>query len=236
MKVCIACSRTARASPSRSRAPISGGRSLFEDREGNIWVGTIEGLARLSERRLPRLSNLGSVSSIEATPDGTLWIAAVDGLFTFSRTASVWTDRPKAWSTRAVHATHVARDGTLWVADTAGLWKRTHGALVRVTTPASIVPERITAMSTSADSRTLWIASSHGGLVKWNPDAGDASVQPATALTSERVSTVFADGRGRVWVASEAGRLGVLRDLIYRMARIAGGSRRRHVLCFPREQ
>lgn len=195
-----------------ARAPVSGGRSLYEDRDGNIWVGTIDGLARLSERRMPQLSNLGPVSSIEATPDGHLWIASANGLFRFGMSESVWQDQPRAVADRPVRATHVARDGTLWMADTMGLWRRRQARLVPVAAPPPVVATAVTALTTSPDGGVLWVALSRGGLVRWIPDHEEAA-QAVPALGNTRLRSLFADARGRVWLTSEAGRLGVLQNL-----------------------
>ena len=66
---------------------LSGGSvtSLLEDREGNIWVATVEGLDRFRDFAVPTFSvqqGLSSrgVSSILAAKDGSLWLGASDGL------------------------------------------------------------------------------------------------------------------------------------------------------------
>ena len=59
--------------------------SLFEDREGNIWVATAEGLDRFRDFAIPTFSvqqgfSSGGVLSILATSDGSLWLGTSDGL------------------------------------------------------------------------------------------------------------------------------------------------------------
>ena len=58
---------------------------IFEDREGNVWVSTEDGLDRFREFAVPTISaNEGlsnsAVHVVEATPDGSVWIATADGL------------------------------------------------------------------------------------------------------------------------------------------------------------
>ena len=45
-------------------------RALFEDREGNIWIGMTGGLTRLSERKVTSLAEGEAVSSLAAPKDG----------------------------------------------------------------------------------------------------------------------------------------------------------------------
>ena len=84
--------------------------SLFEDREGNVWVSTTAGLDRFREYAIPTISVKQGLSSpfvvcILAARDGSVWLGTTDGLNRWkdgqvtiyrkrSRTAS--TDTPKA--------------------------------------------------------------------------------------------------------------------------------------------
>jgi signal transduction histidine kinase/streptogramin lyase len=59
--------------------------SLFEDREGNIWVATTGGLDRFRELPVTTLSAKQGLSSdatlsVLAATDGSIWVAAQDGL------------------------------------------------------------------------------------------------------------------------------------------------------------
>ena len=59
--------------------------SLFEDREGNIWVATTEGLDRFRESPVTTVSAKQGLSSdasqsVLAATDGSIWVGAHDGL------------------------------------------------------------------------------------------------------------------------------------------------------------
>ena len=59
-------------------------RRIFEDREGNVWVCTENGLDRFREFAAPTISENQGLSTsaaylVEATLDGSIWIATADG-------------------------------------------------------------------------------------------------------------------------------------------------------------
>ena len=59
--------------------------SFFEDREGNIWVATAEGLDRFRDFAIPTFSepqglSSGGIFSVLAARDGSLWLGTSDGL------------------------------------------------------------------------------------------------------------------------------------------------------------
>lgn len=59
--------------------------SMFEDREGNIWIATTEGLDRFREYTIPTISvkqglSSPSVTCVLAARDGSVWLGTSDGL------------------------------------------------------------------------------------------------------------------------------------------------------------
>ena len=59
--------------------------NLFEDREGNIWMATGNGLDRFREFAVPTISvrqglSNASIGSVLAARDGSIWLSTVDGL------------------------------------------------------------------------------------------------------------------------------------------------------------
>lgn len=191
------------------RAPISGGRAMYEDGEGNIWIGTIEGLVRLSERRIREIPSLGTVFGIEATPDGSVWVASADELVRFHKVGERWQRDERSWADAPVRAMHASRDGTLWVVDATGLRQVREGRTRRVAMPGGLAEDAVEALTTSPDGRTIWMATRHAGLLRWHLDA-EPPIQPIAALASTRFRSVVADSQGRVWFTSLAGRLGLL--------------------------
>jgi ligand-binding sensor domain-containing protein/signal transduction histidine kinase len=112
--------RTDRFTPSEG---LSGGAvsALLQDREGNVWVATVEGLDRFREFAVPTISRAeglssGGVSSILASPDGTMWFGTDEGLNRWNN-GHITTYR----SDHQVHSLFQDDRGQLWIAADRGL-------------------------------------------------------------------------------------------------------------------
>ena len=95
-------------------------RSLFEDTDGNIWIGMRGGgLLRVSESVLQNdipLDGLTTdgVRGLSAAGDGSVWVATEHSLHRFSGTRREGLQPPQTL------ALHTDQSGTLWAATTQG--------------------------------------------------------------------------------------------------------------------
>ena len=166
--------------------------ALFEDRDGNIWAGTSDGLNRLTQHRAVRITSLGLVTGLEPADGDNVWAATAEGLVKLSRTGEEIRRVPGLQP----RATHVDADRTLWVA--------TDAALLRVRGDRD--PELVTRVAGGMRSMTsdprggLLIIATDGRMLRY---AG-GRLEPFTAALSaeRRLSSLFTGSDGTVWVAS----------------------------------
>lgn len=96
--------------------------SLFEDAEGSLWVGTLDGLSQLSDLKFPIYSsreglNEGSVTSVSGARDGGLWLTASSGLCWFDgKTSRNYTNLPNS-SNIYLKLGFQARNGDVYMVD-----------------------------------------------------------------------------------------------------------------------
>ena len=92
---------------------------IYEDLEGRVWCGTVNGLYRLVDDTFqpyaPR-TFVGSVNGVAQSTDKTMWIFASEGLFT----VSTGSEMPKKYPLRMPHDADMecilpGRDSTIWV-------------------------------------------------------------------------------------------------------------------------
>lgn len=112
--------------------------ALFEDREGFIWVGTTDGLARLEGTRVRTFHHdpidstslaHDQVNGIDQAADGTLWFATMNGLSCYQpRSGTFINQRVTATGNDALQANRMRQvvavgDTLLWVVTEAGLFR-----------------------------------------------------------------------------------------------------------------
>jgi signal transduction histidine kinase/ligand-binding sensor domain-containing protein len=68
-------------------------QSILEDREGNIWVGTMLGLHSLTPQQLTRLAADALVQTILPDPDGSVWVGTTTGVMQFQHDGGTWRGR-----------------------------------------------------------------------------------------------------------------------------------------------
>jgi ligand-binding sensor domain-containing protein len=95
-------------------------RALFEDREGNIWIGTQHGLNRLSESPIKMLTDASDLSqpvrAVTAGPDGSVWAGTDNGLYRFDGRTTTHFDRRDGLGALSIGALYTDHKGTIWVA------------------------------------------------------------------------------------------------------------------------
>jgi len=134
--------------------------SLFEDREGNIWVATHDGLDRFREFAVPTISvkqglSNAWVGSVLAARDGGVWLGTLDGLNRWhDGQISIYRKRSGGLPDDTVRSLFQDDHGRIWVSTGRGIAYFENGHFI----PVSGVPEG-TVHSIAGDSAgNLWIS------------------------------------------------------------------------------
>jgi signal transduction histidine kinase/ligand-binding sensor domain-containing protein len=182
-------------------------RSLLPDREGNVWVGTTQGLDRFSEPSLK--APMDSAENLEVVPEivtmgvapaddaGGLWVTnGVDALVHYQDGRMA----PPIISQRVDSLLRVA-DGTVWFGGRKALWRMLQGHLESVAPPG---PDRDTQALAQDKDGGLWASIQGSGVIRlkdgvWTPYGGIAALPRYTAITIVR------DRRDRLWFSYTGG-------------------------------
>jgi signal transduction histidine kinase len=134
---------------------------VLEDREGNIWVGTANGLDRFSDRSVTQI-NLGHTpSDLIVGPHSEVWASPFG---TPPYLIPIHDCKPYLLGTWYIRSFYMDRTGTLWAAmqsdptkwESRALWKDQNGKLAMVKSPPDIKGPLIDGIVGDATGR-LWM-------------------------------------------------------------------------------
>jgi signal transduction histidine kinase/streptogramin lyase len=181
---------------------------VFEDREGNVWVGTQAGLQRLTPHRVTPLTDVPIARATAITPDGSVWVGNTRGLTRFTAAGRRHYGEAEGLPGSVVLATQVDRAGVLWVSTERGIARFANEHFSPVVVPSGARIPRI--FSLVHTGSVLWLRDVNLAMVKVS-DQGE--VLPLDALPPEfrqNVVTLADDPQGNLWLGTNTGRLGVL--------------------------
>jgi len=214
----------------------------FQDKEGNIWIGTSAGIDRLRRNRVRTLLTgvtLGSPGVIPE-PGGRVIVGDISGPLRSGDATGLQT----IVAPMPLHASHRAADGAVWVGDSTARWRRgPDGRWTRFSHPPAVSGHSINAMLQGSDGR-MWVAMQRFGLFKvdrddWRPNgdlaalprdlplalAGDAAGRVWVGYVGSRIACID-NGRVQVYGEADGLKLGNVQSLMVDGARIwAGGER-----------
>jgi len=176
----------------------------FQDREGNIWIGTSAGIDRLRPNRVRPLA-------LEAALDHPTVIGAADGPALLGDSVGPVRTIDAQGVQRTVGPMHVtasyrAPDGAIWLGGTGIHWRREQDGRWRpFPHPAALARYTTHALSLDPDGR-MWVALQTVGLFRvdatgWQRNGGLADLPPDLVMALAR------DDAGRTWVGYVGGRI-----------------------------
>ena len=174
--------------------------AVFEDREGNIWLGTPRGLDRGSRGLIRSLPGRGDgitapVQAVATAADGSVWVGTTNGLHRFTSGGHGAPVAAVELPSRGVIALHGDARGAMWVATAREIGRIEHGRFASVI-PIGTLSNGPIAMATDRRG-TLWLCDLERGLFRWD---GKALVPvPAEEHGNRAAFSILADRDGRIW-------------------------------------
>jgi ligand-binding sensor domain-containing protein/signal transduction histidine kinase len=181
---------------------------------GDLWVGTPDGLNRIHGSRIDAFTSADGlpddfIRALLADADGSLWIGTRHGLTHWTATAGRLAGAHMETYTQVnglgsdlVGA--MARDskGVLWVATLAGLSRLSAGKILNFTTENGLSSNIITALLPRSDGTLLIGTQEHG----WNLwDGQRFSAEKSNGLNQTTIHAILDDGIGHLWFATANG-------------------------------
>lgn len=183
--------------------------SIAQTRDGYIWIGTEEGLARFDgvrfavfdKQNTPQLKS-NYIRALLADRQGALWIGTAEGLVRMLDGKFTLFTTNEGLPSNTIQAVYEDRQANLWVATATGLGLFKGGGLTTFTTKERLIGGSIQTLFEDADG-ALWIATPFGvGRVK---DGTFTNYTVRDGLGSNSVRAIQQDRDGRLWFGSLGG-------------------------------
>jgi ligand-binding sensor domain-containing protein len=195
-------------------------QTLLEDRDGNIWVGTMLGLHSLTPQQLTPLAAGTVVRTVLPDDDGTVWVGTAGGLLHFHLEGTAWTGErlgPPA-DIRSLFRDH---SGVAWAATDQGLRVLSAGRLIASQRQPDTVPQCSAGAPPAQTNITqtlwrpvcaardvVWAATNTGSVTLRRGARTLATIDTAplsAAAGQYNVDTTFEDAQGVMWVGGTGG-------------------------------
>jgi ligand-binding sensor domain-containing protein/signal transduction histidine kinase len=183
--------------------------AIAQTRDGYIWIGTEEGLARFDgvkftvfdKQNTPEIKS-NYIRSLLADRQGALWIGTAQGLVRMLNGKFTLFTRDDGLPSETIQAVYEDRERNLWVATANGLGLLKSGGLTTFTTKERLISGSIQALLEDSDG-ALWIATPYGvGRIK---DGKFTNYTVRDGLGSNSVRAIQQDRSGRIWFGSFGG-------------------------------
>ena len=174
--------------------------SLFEDREGDVWVATTEGLDRFRDLPVTTISMKqrlvgNDTNSVVAATDGSIWVATQDGLARWKDGQITFFLKSSGLPDDAAQSLFQDDRGRIWVFTGHGLAYFKDGRFVAV----NGVPSENVYSITGDKAGNLWLSGNRG--LSHMLDGHLVEHFPWSALgRRERAKVVISD-QGGVWIS-----------------------------------
>jgi signal transduction histidine kinase/streptogramin lyase len=196
-----------------SLEPLAAGvsvRSLFSDRDDNLWVGTNgDGLVRFKDRPVRMFTTAEGLPNnipmtVLARRDGSIWVGNnCGGLSVFDGWRFKIYDERDGLSNSCVWALAEDDKNDLWIGTWGGgLFRFREGHFTQYSLPQGLLSNVIRSIITARDG-SLWIATTEG--LSHMVNGRFHNYTTADGLSSNRVGAVYQDLRGIIWAGTSRG-------------------------------
>jgi signal transduction histidine kinase/ligand-binding sensor domain-containing protein/CheY-like chemotaxis protein/HPt (histidine-containing phosphotransfer) domain-containing protein len=187
----------------------TGVRALTRDRAGNLWIATRQGgLMRWRDGVLDAIDTGkfadGDLRALLEDDEGSLWIGSYgSGLLRMRDSRLVSAGRPEGLQGDSPWTIAPRRAGGVWVGTDGGVSSYADGRFQHVAGPPG--HENVVARTVFEDAeQNLWVGTDGAGVFRKGP-AGMRVFDRRSGLSSDTVTALMQDLRGRMWVGSGEG-------------------------------
>ncbi len=186
--------------------------AIEQTRDGYIWIGTEEGLARFDGVRFKVFQRQNTpefrhsfVASLLESSDGSLWIGTYEGLMRLKDNQfSTWTTS-EGLSNNIVTAIQEDHDGAIWIGTRSGLSRFKNSKFINYKTTDGLSDNNIISLLTDSHGK-VWIGTVDGGLNLYD-DGKFTTFPDVKGLSNDTIFAIYEDADANMWFGTRAGLL-----------------------------
>jgi PAS domain S-box-containing protein len=184
-------------------------RQIFQTRDGYLWVGTLQGLARFdgltftvfTQHNTPSFPN-NQITSFAETRDGSLWIGTSFGLARYRNGRFTSYGQADGLKADTINTVCVAPDGSLWIGGRGGITRWVDGKFVN-DIDTSAYDTLALRVITVDRQKAMWVAC--GSEALRYRDGKFTHFGRAEGLSTQRVEIIREDAAGRILAVTQNG-------------------------------
>lgn len=184
--------------------------SLFQDRSGNMWIGTSgAGLVKYGNRAFTYFNqveglNNNSIFAITQDQDNNIWVGTGDeGVYKYIGQESFHYNTSNGLGGNQVRAAIRDKKGNIWFATNNGLSKYFNGSFTTYTTKNGLPGNEIKSLLIDTDGN-LWIGTNGFGLSKYDYTKFE-NFTTEDGLSHNYIHSLFQDSKGAIWIGTGMG-------------------------------
>lgn len=181
---------------------------MMVDRNGGVWIGSLEGIYRLSGNRIERFGTPdgftnNNVRDIFEDAEGGVWIGTDRGVNRFrDATITTWGVR-KGISEEFTRAVMEDQRGRLWVGTSDGLFSIAGETTGRYGRSQGLLNGAVLSLAQDT-SGTIWIGTNGGGIHRLNGEKIEV-LSKKLGISDVPVRAILAARDGALWLGTSAG-------------------------------
>ncbi len=190
--------------------PQSSVQAILQTRDGYLWLGTREGLARFDgvrftvcDKRNTRAIKNNVVNALIESRDGSLWVATEGGLNRFKGGELTSYSTADGLSNNFIHAICEGSEGSLWVGTSGGGLNRLKDGAFTVYSTATGLSDDVVFAVYQDRGGSLWVGTNNG-LNRFR-DATFTAYTTRNGLATDTVWSISETPAGDIWIGTVAG-------------------------------
>jgi len=191
--------------------PQSSVLAMVQTRDGYLWLGTYEGLARFdglnftvfNKGNTPEMESNG-VKALAEDPQGGLWVGTTAGLLRYYQGRFVRFGSREGLPDLFVMCLLSDRNGVLWVGTTSGLLRREGSRFRSYTTAQGLTANYITSLAEDG-AGGVWVGTGQG--LNHLRDGSIQVFDSRSGLPHGDIRALHLDRQGTLWIGTSGGGL-----------------------------